>query len=332
MKKFSIVIATYKRPLLLQRCLQSIIEHQQKLNFDIFIVLNGEDSDTKLLINSSFPAVNLITTKSVFPGEARNLAIEKIDSEYIFFLDDDTILPFDYFKQVETIFKEQGDVDIFGGPDANYPNSTSWEKALSIALTSPLATASTRFRHGPSGEASELGENKLILCNMWVKTSLFKDGLKFDKRFFRNEENVLLYQAKEKGFKIHYFPKLFVYHKRKSNVKGLFRAVLLSGSGRLRSFFYFPKSLNIIYFIPFFFSTYIIAYLFCDLNALFKFPLFLYVMINLYLSWKLSKNKRTPLFIVRVSFIQFIINFSYGLGFYLEFFNRIISLVKKPRP
>lgn len=332
MNKYSIILVTHKRPLLLQRCLQSILPHQNKEAFDIYVVLNGDDNETNLLIKNSFPTVTLINTKKVNPGEARNLAITQVSSEYCFFLDDDTILPFDYFEQVNSVLDQHSDLEIFGGPDANYPNSGSWEKALSVALTSPLATAGTRFRHSSGEENSAAGEEKLILCNMWVKNSLFKDGLRFDKRFFRNEENVLIFQAKEKGAKVHYFPKLFVYHKRKSSVMGLFRAVLLSGSGRLRSFILYPKSLNPIYFVPFLFSTYILALVLCDLSGFKKLPLIIYVVINFFLSWKLSKNKRNSLFLVRVSFIQFIINFAYGLGFYLEFFNRLIALVKKPQP
>lgn len=324
MNSFAIVIVTYNRGKLLQRCLQSILPHQQKMNFPVHVIVNGNDRDTSLILKNSFPWITASETKKVTPGEARNIAVTDIEEEFLFFLDDDTILPFDYFDQINKILSNNNDLQIFGGPDANYPNSTSWEKALSVALASPLATANTRFRHSPGPEEEESSsEKKLILCNMWVRNKLFKDGLKFDKRFFRNEENVLIFQAKQMGIKIHYFPRLFVYHKRRTSSYALFRAVMLSGSGRLRSFFFFPKSLDLIYFIPFLFTTYLFAFFLCDLKWYLELPFYLYLILNFYTSWKLSKNKRNTLFILRVSFIQFIINFAYGIGFYLELFKRV---------
>lgn len=323
MNSFSIVIITYKRSKLLQRCLQSILPNQQNFDFDINVVVNGNDRESALLLKNSFPNINLIQVKKCNPGEARNIAAEQIKSEYIFFLDDDTILPFDYFDQIKDIFSNNENLEIFGGPDANYPNSTKWEKALSVALTSPLATASTRHRHHSTYEENSSSENKLILCNMWIKKKVFDDGLKFDRRFFRNEENVFIHQALEKNISVDYFPRLFVYHKRRSTIWALFRAVMLSGSGRLRSFFYYPKSLNPIYFIPFMFSTYVILLLLFETGFFFKIPMIIYLILNIYMSWKLSKNKRNSLFMIRVSLIQFIINFAYGIGFYLEIFNRL---------
>lgn len=335
MNSFSVVIVTYKRGKLLQRCLQSVVPHQKEREFPIFVVINGNDSDSLLLLRNSFPNVNIIQSKKVNPGEARNLATKQIDTDYIFFLDDDTILPFDYFEQISEIFSNNKNLSIFGGPDANYPNSKKWGKALSMALMSPLATANTRFRHITGTESNLADSKKLILCNMWVKNSLFKEGLYFDPRFFRNEENVFIHSAESKGHSIKYFPKLFVYHKRRDSIYGLFRAVMLSGAGRLRSFFFYPSSVEAIYFVPFLFSTYVIGLILFDFGYLYKIPFILYLILNFYHSWKLTKRNRNSLFLVRVSVIQFIINFAYGIGFYLEFVNRLIPNLKsgkKPRP
>lgn len=324
MNKFSVIIITYKRHSLLQRCLQSLHSSLGESNAEIIVVVNGSDSDSSLLIKNSYPNIKLIETSSKYPGVARNLATKEASGDYYFFLDDDTILPFDYFSKIKLIFNDHSDLQIFGGPDANYPNSTEWERALSTALTSPLATATTRYRHkGIDSHSNLKNEEKLILCNMWVRASVFKEGLEFDKRFFRNEENVFLHLASQKGIKIDYFPDLFVHHKRKSKISTLFRAVMLSGSGRLRSFFYFPKSFNPIYFVPFFFCTYIISLIFFDSTIFYKLPLIAYILLNLYTSWKVSKKSRNSLFILRVSFIQFLINFSYGIGFYLELFRTL---------
>jgi GT2 family glycosyltransferase len=330
MKSFSIIIITYKRHNLLLRCLQSLQSSLPDPQAEIVVVVNGNDSESSLLIKNSFPKIKLIEISSTYPGVARNLATKEVKSDFFFFLDDDTILPFDYFDKIDEIFKKNEDLQIFGGPDANYPNSTPWERALSVALTSPLATATTRYRHkGINTGKNHNNEEKLILCNMWVKSSIFQEGLVFDKRFFRNEENVFLHQAKEKGIKIDYFPNLYVHHKRKSKIITLFRAVMLSGSGRLRSFFLFPKSFNPIYFVPFFFCTYVISLIIFETTFLYKVPFATYLILNLYTSWKVAKNKRNSLFILRVSFIQFLINFSYGIGFYMEVFRALTTIGRR---
>ena len=197
----TIVIVTRARSALLLSCLKSIGEASKPFSFEVLIVGNGEEVSLGSELGSLNFIPRIITTTRMTPAAARNFALPMTRGQFICFLDDDVEIPPQYFERFQATFSEYPHLDILGGPDRTVERAHWNEKAIGLTLHSPLATATTRFRHGggsiqkPIPEVSQ--ERQLILCNLWIKRSLFvEQGHRFDERFTRNEENVLLHELR----------------------------------------------------------------------------------------------------------------------------------------
>ncbi len=245
--KFTIVIVTANRPKELFNCLNSVFNQKIAEEFETIVIFNG-DLAYHEKCNQLFKKVKTYFIHKTTPAMARNYAITKSHGEYIFFLDDDCELPKNYFQRVD--FKS--DWDVLGGPDKTPQMSTRFQIASGRALTSPLCMGPTRFRHQSEKNELEVAtESSLILCNLWIRSSIFKtENYCFNPNLFRNEENFLLKELSLAGKKIYRNSSLFVFHIRKNSFESLGLSVFKSAFYRVQNFSMLPLKSEIIYFAP----------------------------------------------------------------------------------
>lgn len=249
--KFSIVIVTFNRKNELEACLTSIESQKIPHEYETIVVYNGENSYFEKM-KSAFPKHQGFVIPASTPAHARNVALSKARGEYIFFLDDDCILPESYFTNVN--FSDSW--DILGGPDRTPPQSTEKEKLIGLVLASPFCMGPTFRRHSSTLKYvdKKADETELILCNLWIKREVFaRDRHRFEETLFRNEENFLLKELKLEGKVIFYNPDLYVYHLRKGSLEKLSKSIMKSGECRTQNYFKLPLKKELIYFSPLFF-------------------------------------------------------------------------------
>jgi glycosyltransferase involved in cell wall biosynthesis len=96
-KKISVVIPTYQRPALLQRCIAALARQDFALNdFEIIVVSDGPDQKTRNMLHSVdhlvLPYVQYITLpQNSGPAAARNCGWSHAQAELIAFTDDDCV-------------------------------------------------------------------------------------------------------------------------------------------------------------------------------------------------------------------------------------------------
>jgi glycosyltransferase involved in cell wall biosynthesis len=258
--KFSIIIVTFNRRSELESCLNSI--HAQKIDvpFEIIVIYNGETSYVEKMKNN-FPNHQNYNIPASTPAHARNVGLTKAVGEYIFFLDDDCIVPENYFSKIN--FSEKW--DILGGPDRTPPNPSKLQNMIGLVLSSPLCMGPTFRRHSSTLTYidREADETELILCNLWIKKEIFSnEGHSFEESLFRNEENYLLKELKLRGKTIFYDPNLFVYHFRKSTLEKLAKAIIKSGESRTQNYLKLPLRRELLYFTPIIFTMLFIFWIF----------------------------------------------------------------------
>lgn len=302
----SIIIVTYQRLKNLSVCLESLQDQQGVFSYEVVVVLNGKDESSEYFLESQ-QYKTIVLNKRETPAFARNIARHFTQGTWLLFLDDDVQLPANYFlKAQELLNQNKIDVDVLGGPDQTPLTANEFERALGLALSSPLTTAHTFKRHQSEGPNQKGNENTFILCHLWIKRKVF-EKVRFDERFFRNEENVLLNNLKESSML--YSPQLFVYHERKAIFNKLFLAVFSSGRHRIKSFFLYPKSFKPLFLIPLIFLFYVLSLSFLKAHYT-LFPLALFMTASLYFSFKRGGFNLGPI----VLSYQLFINTSYALG------------------
>ncbi|MCY4523166.1 MAG: glycosyltransferase [Halobacteriovoraceae bacterium] len=330
--KFTVILVTYRRWHFLKTCLREIFFQLKTRNdWEILVIVNGEDHKTSLGLKSEFSQVNVLHTPTVSPAQARNILIKKARGEYLCFLDDDSMPGKNYFKMALDFISSAPRVDVFGGPDTVFPDASWFEKVVGMTLLSPMATATTCLRHSIKKQyiVKEGNEEKLILCNLWIKKNIFhKDGYLFDKRFFRNEENILLWHLQKAGKIIKYLPFFYVYHRRKKNLFSVGLAVIGSGRNRLKGFFLYPGSLGLVYFIPMLFVLYLNILPWMD-SSVFLWPIVIYIVLLIFFAGKITLQHGRPVFFPHVVFMQFVININYGWAFWMEFFFQVYRKLHK---
>ena len=280
---------------------------------DLSIVINGQDEPTeKTLRKTTFSYQRIGQTT---PSHARNIALDKLDSsyDYVGFADDDILFGDRYFEHLIPLL-ESKKWDVVGGPDRTYPGSSPLESAIGLALTSPMVTGPSRKRHSYKEQCCyECDETSLSLCALWVRGSIFTLGYRFRPEYFRNEENILLYQLFLSNYRFYFSSKLYVFHKRKDNLKQLCLTVMSSGFHRIKSFFDYPRSASILYFLPLFFVVYLVSILFFHPIFWVSF-FFIYVIVNIIFALAISYRSDQISLFVYIVFLQFFMNVSYGLG------------------
>jgi glycosyltransferase involved in cell wall biosynthesis len=314
----TVIIPTKQRWDQLCRCLTSLFEADHaNLNLTVLVGVHLPDDTTSALCNKRFPQVLTFEyAQKSTPGEIRNQLVLHSKPDFFLFLDDDIILPSNYFLEAKSFFKKNPTV--LGGPDLCPPDATFFQRALGLAQMSPMISAHTRNRHGSlfASNNQMATEHDFILCNLWVHSKVFYYWqIQFPCGFQRNEENILLHHIKRRSQRFFFSDKIFVYHQKKKDVFSLIRAVYMSGSCRMRGVIQFPASFSPLFLAPLFFLLYLLTLLTpCSSSAL-VIPLLVFLLLILFYSIRLtSLHGKTFQYFFAIYSFHLVIILAYAIG------------------
>lgn len=311
--QLSIVIITHNRLNLLKDCLNSL--KRELDDCELVIILNGDDDLTQSWLDGH--GYNYIKIEKTTPAQARNIALKAIDSKWVGFLDDDVLLPDGYGIILRELL-EADQWDVVGGPDQTHPDASFWERTIGQALISPMASAQTVYRHKKSrNHLNYASEHDFILCNLWVRSKLLQN-IQFNPSYFRNEENVLLFNLMKQQVRMKWSSSLYVFHKRKANLKDFYFAVSTSGENRMKSLEESNSNLDLRFLLPMLFLIYLfLSPLGLVLSTYFLIPMALYFVLNLITSLMVGGSN-----FLSVLLVQFAIVIFYGAGSWRYFLKK----------
>lgn len=320
---FTIIIQTKNRPLLLKRCLNSILVNYALRKSELIVVNNGEKKNKEYFqkIAPKSLRFRLLNTSQTSKGKARNKAIWASRGQYLYFLDDDVEIFKDNLWILENKF-EYG-AQVIGGPNLTPPQSSLFEKANGWVLGSLFGSGPMVKRYVAAPVSQKADQKSLILCNMAIeKKVLTKNKVFFDERIICNEENLLIWKLQKLSAKIVYTPKLVVYHKRRDTFKSFFLQVATYGAGRFQQTLAAPNSLVPATLVAPTFVIYLLLLPIAFILPIYLLPLIIYAVIDLVFATTIaSKNgawQTTPLLFALFPTLHI----GYGLGFLLGAFKR----------
>ncbi len=316
MVSFSIIILTHGREELLMKCLRSLCP--EGMEWQLILVANGKPLAPSILdfARTVTPDFKLIETeKKVGPGKGRNLALATASGEWVFFIDDDAYVLKDYWEKVQSFLSDKK-IDVIGGPDAPADDMSGFSQSLALALSSPLCTGRTFYRHKSFGSKARLAdEEKLTSCNLWVRKSAL-GGVAFPEDYIRAEENFFLQRLKNNGASIYYHPGLVVRHFRRTKLKEIWRPTFYAGYSRSKLM---REKLTVgdeIFWLPSLFVMLHSLILFDPLTFWYLARLYLSIilMASIALTMRVQRLRYFPL----VTFFHYYIVFVFGVGFLAE--------------
>lgn len=208
--EISIIIPTYKRHSSLERTLKSVIQNMPSSS-EIIVVDQSPDSKEKSQsFCKQYPFLKYICLAKPSLPNARNTGIINSTGTIILFLDDDTVVHPDCFKEHITIHT-QNSVSAVAGRVKQMDNRISW------ANISTVATINNKTGETAGNFDLEYEGDVLYAWggNMSFKRNIFSKSGLFNTRFIGNalfEDVDFCFRIRKFGYSIRYNSKALVYH------------------------------------------------------------------------------------------------------------------------
>lgn len=260
----SIIVPVYNRSQEIEEFLNSFV-YQTNKDFEILIIDDGSTDNLKEVVEKYKKDLKLhyFYQKNQGPGAARNLGMEKANGDVFVFIDSDCTVPKEYIENLEKHLKDE-DFDTFGGPDTYKEDFSPFLKAVNYSMTSFIGTGGTR---GTTGK--RVSKYYPRSFNMGIKKEVYeKIGGMNELRHGQDMDfSNRIYKA---GFRIKFLSDVFVYHKRRTNLKRFFKQIFNWGITRINLGRIDKNMLKFVHCLPFFvLSGFMLTLIFS-----FRFPIF----------------------------------------------------------
>ncbi|MDF3838088.1 glycosyltransferase [Cupriavidus basilensis] len=204
----SIVICTYNRADLLDRCLD-YLRYQTNQNFEVVVVNGPSDDNTAEVMRKYGDRIKVGSNPTRNLSVSRNIGIELADGDIVAFIDDDA-LPFDDW--VDTLLREFNrrplTLGAIGGP-VYYAGTLDYQ-AQDIGINK-FAEAKVNIDSNQIGKDG--WERSLLGTNTCFSASAVRDVLGFDEQFdYFLDESELCYRMQHGNYIVGYCPDLYLRH------------------------------------------------------------------------------------------------------------------------
>lgn len=224
MLDLAISIINYKTKDLTEKCLNSIIKSQPKVNYQIWLVDNGSFDGSAQYLKQKFTKLNFIQSdKNLGFAKGHNLSLNQIKAKYILILNSDTQVSDGVIDGMVDFMDQHPQAGIasckvlgFDGKlqpnGGDLPVGTAlfnWLLNLEIVgLSKPSFHRNEESYYRNEREVGWVSGNFMVIRQDVIN----KIGLLNEKYFMYFEDTDYCYKAKQAGFKIMFNPNLTIKH------------------------------------------------------------------------------------------------------------------------
>lgn len=239
---FSIVIPVYNRPDEIADLLESLCQQTDK-GFEAIIVEDGSTIPCAPQVQQYADRLSIQYFAKENEGRsiARNYGMERARGDYFIFVDSDCILPPEYIATLRRQL-EKTHADFFGGPDAAHSSFTDTQKAINFAMTAFLTTGGIR------GGKVQMEKFVPRTFNMGFAKKVFERVGGFREMF--SEDIDMSTRIRQAGFDPRLLRDVYVYHKRRGNLRKFWRQVHIFGMSRITLQLLYPGSMKAVHWMP----------------------------------------------------------------------------------
>lgn len=111
----SIVIVTWNAKRIVQKCLQSLVQHTKNFNTEIIIVDNASSDGTPQVIREQFPQAKLVQSDTNLGfAKANNIGIALSTGKYIYLINSDVVVPEGCLEEMLRYMEQHPDIGMLG--------------------------------------------------------------------------------------------------------------------------------------------------------------------------------------------------------------------------
>lgn len=225
--RVSIVIVNWKTPELLANCLDSVLADSNSSEFDIWVVDNNSGDNSLQILESRFPAVNVIANDdNVGFARACNQAFTKVNGSHILLLNPDTLVVGDAISAMQEYLDTHPVCGAVG------PKVLNMDGTLQLACRRAFPSPKAAFfrltylsRLFPNNKTfaqynltyadpnAEMEVDALSgACMMVRRTTIEQVGLLDEAIFMFGEDIDWCWRFKQAGWTVNYLPTAAVFH------------------------------------------------------------------------------------------------------------------------
>lgn len=223
----SVVIVTTNSIAHIGNCLESILKHSAGLIYEVIVSDNGSTDGTPEYIESNFPWVKLVKNgKNLGFGTANNRGAALASGEFIFILNDDTVLTENSLQKVVEKMRSDRSIGVLGyhlvNPDGSHQDSIRrypyfWDQWIILTKLHnlfPNLRPLRRYLAQDIDYSKEQEVDQVMGACMVMPRSVFEKADGFDERFFVWFEEVDLQKRVKdgQGLRIVYSPLTEMIH------------------------------------------------------------------------------------------------------------------------
>lgn len=215
----SVVIPAHNEEKTIKNCITSVQNQDIDLPYEVIVINNASTDKTEEEVKKTGAKVISEPTKGLY--YARQKGLDSVNSEYIMYVDADTIVPKTWMRKMITYLQKHPDVVAVSG-NYYFPDAHLFFKPIHLFsqfVVAPLLLVLFRLLQKP---------DFLIGTAFVVRTKILKEIGGFSKKFpFYGEDMALGQRLGAKG-KIRFFPTILIYSSaRRYNSLGLLKTHLL---------------------------------------------------------------------------------------------------------
>lgn len=197
--KLSVIIVNYNKKEMLRDCLHSVLNKLHSVRSEIIVVDNASVDGSDEMLKKDFSNIKVILNlENIGFSAANNQGADVASGDYLFFLNNDTLLKNDNYFDLVT-FMQENDAAICGlgllNEDGTVQRQGSLLNKLVWSKSKPVRTSS------------------VIGAALVISRKYFFDVGGWDEHYkFYNEDTDLCFSVRNIGKDVYYFPKCNVLH------------------------------------------------------------------------------------------------------------------------
>ena len=246
----SIILTVINEALHLRAAIKAALSSNYQGELEVILAV-GPSTDQTLQIANDLAGqdsrIKVIENKSGRTPSGLNAALKIAKNQIIVRIDGHSEIDKEYIAQAVETLKKTGAVNVGGIMFAK--GTTSFEKAVAVAMRSPIGVGSSRFHIG--GVA---GPTDTVYLGVFQKSALGAVG-GYDERFTRAQDWELNYRLRKNGGVVYFDPALKVIYRPRSSLKklasqyfeyGRWRRAVVRQHNRTINFRYLAPPLNLV--------------------------------------------------------------------------------------
>jgi GT2 family glycosyltransferase len=218
--KLTVLIATYNRKNLLERCLLDLVDRAEELPEEVVIVVGGRDGSYEIVKNyqQHYEFFKLVEVENKSLGDSQNKGLPYCNGDIIATLDDDAFVFSDWTKMVKQCHLEHPEAGCIGGRIINL-----FPKNLIARLESHIGMPYDK----------EVGFYTRTVAGVsctYKRETMEKVGY-FDETLPAGMDSDYNWRVLKAGYKVWFDPKIKMYHRNRTKLKDFLKQQTWYGRG-----------------------------------------------------------------------------------------------------